>query len=33
LADPVAAFLLLAMWRTPPWLVVVLAALTGQLIG
>jgi chromate transporter len=29
----VTAFLLLAMWRTPPWLVVVLAALAGQLIG
>jgi chromate transporter len=29
----VTAFLLLAMWRTPPWLVVVLAAVAGQLIG
>jgi chromate transporter len=29
----VTAFLLLAMWRTPPWLVVVLAAVVGQLIG
>ena len=29
----VTAFLLLAMWRTPPWLVVVLAALAGQLSG
>ena len=29
----VSAFLLLAMWRTPPWLVVVLAAVAGQLIG
>jgi chromate transporter len=27
------AFLLLAMWRTPPWLVVVLAAVAGQIIG
>jgi chromate transporter len=29
----VTAFLLLAMWRVPPWLVVVLAAVAGQLIG
>ena len=29
----VTAFLLLTMWRTPPWLVVVLAAVAGQLIG
>jgi chromate transporter len=29
----VTAFLLLTMWRTPPWLVVVLAAGAGQLIG
>ena len=29
----VTAFLLLAMWRTPPWLVVVLAAVAGQQIG
>jgi len=29
----VTAFLLLAMWHTPPWLVVVLAAVAGQLIG
>src|ERR1043166_4592686 len=29
----VSAFLLLAMWRTPPWLVVVLAAVAGPLIG
>jgi chromate transporter len=29
----VTAFLLLVMWRTPPWLVVVLAAVAGQLIG
>ena len=28
-----AAFLLLAFWRTPPWLVVVLAATGGWLIG
>jgi chromate transporter len=27
------AFLLLSMWRTPPWLVVVLAAIAGQMIG
>jgi chromate transporter len=32
-AVAVSAFLLLAMWRTPPWLVVVLAAVAGQLIG
>jgi chromate transporter len=32
-AVAVSAFLLLAMWRTPPWLVVVLAAIAGQLIG
>jgi chromate transporter len=29
----VTAFLLLAMWRVPPWLVVVLAAVAGQLIA
>jgi chromate transporter len=29
----VAAFLLLFMWRTPPWLVVVLSALGGALIA
>jgi chromate transporter len=29
----ITAFLLLALWRTPPWLVVVLAAIAGQLIG
>ncbi|HXW23167.1 MAG TPA: chromate transporter, partial [Xanthobacteraceae bacterium] len=28
-----AAFLLLAMWRTPPWLVVALAGLTGYAIS
>jgi len=28
----VTAFLLLAMWRAPPWLVVVLAAAAGQLV-
>ncbi len=28
-----AAFLLLAFWRTPPWLVVILAATGGWLIG
>jgi chromate transporter len=27
------AFLLLSMWRTPPWLVVVLAAIAGQALG
>src|SRR5262249_10897509 len=29
----VTAFLLLALWRTPPWPVVVLAAVAGQLLG
>jgi chromate transporter len=29
----VAAFLLLFMWQTPPWLVVVLSALGGTLIA
>ena len=28
-----AAFLLLFLWATPPWLVVVLSALTGALIA
>jgi chromate transporter len=28
-----AAFLLLFMWQTPPWLVVVLCALGGALLG
>ena len=28
-----AAFLLLFMWQTPPWLVVVLSALGGALIA
>jgi chromate transporter len=29
----VTAFLLLSLWRTPPWLVVVLAAVAGQVVG
>ena len=29
----IAAFLVLALWKWPPWLVVVLAALAGGLIG
>jgi chromate transporter len=28
-----AAFLLLFMWSTPPWLVVVLCAIGGEVIG
>ena len=32
-AVAVSAFLLLSLWRTPPWLVVLLAAIAGQLIG
>jgi chromate transporter len=32
-AIAVTAFLLLSMWRTPPWLVVVLAAIAGQALG
>jgi chromate transporter len=32
-AVAVAAFLLLAMWKLPPWLVVVLAAITGGVLG
>jgi chromate transporter len=28
-----AAFLLLFMWKTPPWLVVVICALAGAAIG
>jgi chromate transporter len=28
-----AAFLLLFMWRTPPWLVVAFGAASGALIG
>jgi chromate transporter len=28
-----AAFLLLFMWQTPPWLVVVLSALGGAMLG
>jgi chromate transporter len=28
-----AAFLLLAVWKTPPWAVVVLCAVAGGLIG
>jgi chromate transporter len=28
-----AAFLLLTMWKTPPWLVVVLCAVAGALLG
>jgi chromate transporter len=28
----IAAFLLLFMWQTPPWLVVVLSALAGALL-
>ena len=28
-----AAFVLLAFWKFPPWLVVILAALGGQLIS
>jgi chromate transporter len=29
----VAAFLLLFMWQTPPWLVVILSAAAGALIA
>jgi chromate transporter len=29
----IAAFLLLYMWRTPPWLVVAFGAVGGTLIG
>jgi chromate transporter len=29
-AMAITAFLLLTMWRTPPWLVVVLAAIAGH---
>ena len=29
----IAAFLLLFMWQAPPWLVVILSALAGALIG
>ncbi len=32
-AIALAAFLLLAVWKTPPWLVVVLCAVAGGLIG
>jgi chromate transporter len=32
-AIAIAAFLLLFMWRTPPWLVVVLGALAGAALG
>jgi chromate transporter len=32
-AVAVTAFLLLSLWRTPPWLVVVLAAVAGHLIS
>jgi chromate transporter len=33
LAVALAAFLLLAVWKTPPWLVVVLCAVAGGLLG
>jgi len=29
----VAAFLLLSMWKTPPWLVVLLCAVGGELLS
>jgi chromate transporter len=29
----VAAFVLLFMWQTPPWLVVILSALAGALLA
>ena len=29
----IAAFLLLFMWQTPPWLVVVLSAVAGALVA
>ena len=29
----IAAFLLLAFWKLPPWLVVVLAAVSGGVLG
>ena len=29
----IVAFLALALWKAPPWLVVVLAAVAGGLIG
>jgi chromate transporter len=29
----VAAFLLLFMWQTPPWLVVILSAAAGALVS
>jgi chromate transporter len=32
-AIAIAAFLLLFMWRMPPWLVVVLGALAGAALG
>jgi chromate transporter len=32
-AVALTAFLLLSLWRVPPWLVVMLAAVAGQLIG
>jgi chromate transporter len=32
-AVAVIAFLLLALWKWPPWLVVVLAAVAGGLVG
>jgi chromate transporter len=32
-AVAITAFLLLSLWRTPPWLVVVLAAVAGQMLG
>jgi chromate transporter len=33
LAVALAAFLLLAVWKTPPWLVVVLCAVAGGVLG
>jgi chromate transporter len=32
-AVALAAYLLLAVWKTPPWLVVMLCAVAGGLLG